>query len=506
MASLTLARGTGAEVATLWLANAPVTALLMQRTGHARYALAAVGLSNALVNLLWGSSPDATVTLAAANVVSITMAVFLLRRLVLTAAALYSPAGLVRVLWYGAFLPELIGAALAAALMSALGVAAFGPVWVAWVQGGWIGSLVMLPLSLLAGAAGLRATVRVLGERPAGVLLPLCVGGTLLSLAHLPYPFVILAIPLVWAAATVSQLAHAVLALAVALTASVAMATGAFLPAPVQSHWEGLYVPLSLLAALLPTQMLAAALAQQRAQMALLAAQTEALRRANDGLEQFVRVASHDLREPLNTVVQFARLAEEDAGAEMPPAARRYLGLVARAGARMRELLDDILRYARLQREELGEAATLELAPLLAEVQAVLAGSVRSSGAEIAVGPLPAVRGHAPLLLLMFQNLVGNAIKFVPPGVTPAVNITAERVGARVHVTVADNGIGIDVLDQPRLFKPFSRLHLRRRYEGTGLGLSIVAHVVRLHGGEVRLSSEPGRGSRFTVDLPAAQQ
>lgn len=494
----------GGDVATLWLANAPVVALLLLRPGHARFALPAVGVANALVNLAAGSAAEVAVVFVCGNLAAIAVAVALLRRAGTAAAGLRSITGLSRVLLLGVLVPEAAGASIAAALSSTLGGPAAWPTWSAWVQGGWIGGSVGLPLALLVAAAGASASGQSLRQWQVLTLLPLCIGVTLLALVHLPYPFVMLAIPLVGAAIVVDQLAHALLVAAVGLTATMAAAVGAFLAAPTQSHWEGMLVSLSLLAALLPAQLLAATLAHQRDHLAQLAAQADELRRANDGLEQFVRVASHDLREPLNTVVQFAQLLHEDAGPALPAASQRYLRLVLKAGTRMRSLLDDMLQYARLQREHLGEPAVVDLNGVLAEVRAALAGSLGASEAQLTVDSLPPVRGHAWLLQLMFQNLLGNAIKFVPPGVNPRVHVSARRADGRVFVTVADNGIGIAAEDQAQLFKPFSRLHLRRQYEGSGLGLSLVAQAAKAHGGEVALESAPGQGSRFTVTLPAA--
>ena len=171
----------------------------------------------------------------------------------------------------------------------------------------------------------------------------------------------------------------------------------------------------------------------------------------------------------------------------------------------MRTLLDDVLQYARLQGGQPGAAEPVALDPVLAEVMASLAGRVRESGATLQASPLPAVLGHAALLSLLLQNLLSNALKFVPAGRPPRVEISVREQGGLAWLTVADNGIGIAEVDLPRLFRPFQRLNLRRHYEGTGLGLALCRQIAQVHGGDIHVDSVPGVGSQFTVRLPLAK-
>lgn len=226
------------------------------------------------------------------------------------------------------------------------------------------------------------------------------------------------------------------------------------------------------------------------------------LRVANESLLQFVRIASHDLREPLNTIVQFVGLVEEDHGPVLPEEARHFLRLASRAGARMRTLLDDVVRYARLQNAEGDPPVAVPLDRTLAELRDALAARLAATGARLELSPLPMVMGHASLLSLLFQNLLSNALKFVPPGRVPHVRIDAGLQGDWVQVRVADNGIGIDPGHIDRLFQPFQRLHLRSEFEGSGLGLSISRQIAEAHGGSIEVDSVPGEGSVFTVRLP----
>jgi signal transduction histidine kinase len=233
-----------------------------------------------------------------------------------------------------------------------------------------------------------------------------------------------------------------------------------------------------------------------------LEAQAQALRHANARLEQFVHIASHDLREPLNTVAQFGGLIEQDHGAALPPDGREYLRLIRQATGRMRRLLDDVLHYARLQDGAAGPRERVDLNAVFRELRESLASRIEATGAALEVGPLPVVPGHAALLSLLFQNLLANALKFVPPGRAPQVRVHAALGQRAVVITVLDNGIGIDAADLPKLFRPFQRLHLQRQYEGTGLGLALCRQVADAHGGRIQVESVPGEGSRFHVRLP----
>lgn len=249
---------------------------------------------------------------------------------------------------------------------------------------------------------------------------------------------------------------------------------------------------------------LADALDELRASHAQLQKTAEELKLANEGLLQFVRISSHDLREPLNTVVQFVGLVEDDHSVTLPDDARHYLRLVRSAGERMRTLLDDVVRYARLQRGETEPRTPVALGPLLAELLEALAAQLEATDAEVHIGPLPVVQGHASLLSLLFQNLVSNALKFMPEGRAPRIGITAHSQAGMATVTLRDNGIGITPEGMDQLFQPFARLNLRREFAGSGLGLAICRQITDAHGGTISVQSQQGEGSAFAVTLPLA--
>ena len=249
---------------------------------------------------------------------------------------------------------------------------------------------------------------------------------------------------------------------------------------------------------------LAQALLELRQSHAQLQKTAEELRHANEGLLQFVRISSHDLREPLNTVVQFVGLVEEDHGADLPADARHYLKLVRHAGERMRTLLDDVVRYARLQNGHSEPRSAVALDGLMAELCDALAAQLSTTGAKLNIQPMPVVSGHASLLSQLFQNLLSNALKFVPPGQAPHIDISVESEGSMAIITVRDNGIGISAEGMDKLFQPFSRLNLKREFEGSGLGLAISRQIAEAHGGRITVTSTPGGGSAFEVRLPLA--
>ena len=219
-------------------------------------------------------------------------------------------------------------------------------------------------------------------------------------------------------------------------------------------------------------------------------------------LERFVHVLSHDLREPLNTIANFTGLLASEDSIGKGTAGGKYLGYVQAGTARMKLLLDDLLRYVRLDRPD-GQFVTFSLAQVAEEVRSDLVSQIDRAGAQITINSLPEMTGEPNLIRLVLQNLVSNAIKFVDPETRPLITIRDDSAPASdFRISVCDNGIGIEASALPALFTPFSRLHVRRRYAGTGLGLAICKRIVDLHGGRIEVASTPGLGSCFTLILP----
>jgi PAS domain S-box-containing protein len=233
-----------------------------------------------------------------------------------------------------------------------------------------------------------------------------------------------------------------------------------------------------------------------------LEATAEQLRRSNANLEQFVRVASHDLREPMNTIQQFVSLIEESMGERLPAQERAWFTHVRSGARRMKQLLDDVLQYVQLDDEPDEPRAQVSLDELATDTRAALGAQLGASGALLEVGPLGTVRGHRSLLALLLQNLVSNALKFSRPGIRPQVRLHSETAPGELRLVIADNGIGIPADKLAQIGQPFRRLHNRRKYEGTGLGLAICRGILERHGGRLEIASVLGEGSTFTAVLP----
>jgi signal transduction histidine kinase len=229
------------------------------------------------------------------------------------------------------------------------------------------------------------------------------------------------------------------------------------------------------------------------------------LERSNQELEKFAYVASHDLQEPLRKVQTFAdRLASKYTD-KLGDDGKLYLERMQESTGRMRVLIQDLLAYSRV-RGETKDFVTVDLNEVVGEVVSDLEVRLEQSGGRIEVGDLPALQGDPLQMRQVFQNLIGNALKFKQPDVAPEVKVSAKRVGDDYEISVKDNGIGFEQHYADRVFEVFQRLHGRSDYEGTGIGLAIVRKVMEKHGGSIRVESSPGQGSQFFLTLPGAKQ
>ncbi len=229
---------------------------------------------------------------------------------------------------------------------------------------------------------------------------------------------------------------------------------------------------------------------------------TEALGRSNAELEQFAYVASHDLQEPLRMVSSYVQLFEKRYGGQVDAQAEKYIRYAVDGAQRMQALIGGLLEYSRVGRHE-DEAKPIEADTALDQALANLRPSIAESRAEIVREPLPSVVAHPTQLAQVFQNLVGNAIKFRKPDAPPRVHVSARQERAEHVFAVRDEGIGIDPQYTDRIFVIFQRLHTRAEYPGTGIGLSVCKKVVERHGGRIWVRSEPGAGATFFFTLPA---
>ena len=226
------------------------------------------------------------------------------------------------------------------------------------------------------------------------------------------------------------------------------------------------------------------------------------LERINRELEQFAFIASHDLQEPLHTVTNFTELLLRRTDLKSDPKAAQYAHFITDGTARMKQLILDLLTFSRVkQGQTLGRVDSRRVLELVLQD---LRGSLDAAGAEVQVGPLLPVQADETQLRQLFQNLIGNAVKFRAQGRPPVVQVSAQPDGAFVRFEVRDNGIGIAPEHAERVFTLFQRLHRRDEYAGSGLGLAIARRILEYHGGNIWLESRVGDGTSFFFTLPAA--
>ncbi len=235
--------------------------------------------------------------------------------------------------------------------------------------------------------------------------------------------------------------------------------------------------------------------AEERARRTL-----EELARSNRDLEQFAYAVSHDLKEPLRMVTGFSGLLKDRYYGKLDEKADQYISFAAEAAERMNGLIDDLLAYARAGRDPTDEQTDVSSA--VDRAVGSLRASIEECSARVTVEPMPTVRGNPVELTQLFQNLLGNALKF-RAGNVPEIHVGVRREEEQWVFEVRDNGIGIDPKFSERVFTIFQRLHTRDEYPGTGIGLAICKRIVERHGGSIWFESEPGKGSSFFFTLPA---
>ncbi|MFO0590050.1 MAG: ATP-binding protein [Polyangiaceae bacterium] len=227
----------------------------------------------------------------------------------------------------------------------------------------------------------------------------------------------------------------------------------------------------------------------------------EDLARSNAELEQFAYVASHDLQEPLRKIQAFSDLLMTTQAAALTDEGRDYLQRIVTASGRMRTLVQDLLTLSRVTSKARPFVA-VDLALVAKEALTDLEVPIAETKARVEIGALPTLTADPAQMRQLFQNLLGNALKFRKDAGSPEIRVTAKVTEARAELSFADDGIGFDERYLDRIFKPFQRLNASSRYPGTGIGLAICRKIVERHGGVLTARSAPGRGSTFLVDLP----
>jgi light-regulated signal transduction histidine kinase (bacteriophytochrome) len=220
----------------------------------------------------------------------------------------------------------------------------------------------------------------------------------------------------------------------------------------------------------------------------------------NAELEQFAFVASHDLKEPLRMVVTYLQYLQRQISGKLTTEEKEFFSYAIQGGTRMHALVEDLLAFARVKRSE-RDLERVNLNHVLEEVQANLRSAIQESHAEISVEPLPDALVERLQMIQLFQNLIGNAIKYRGEEV-PRIRVSVLKQGSRWVYSVEDNGIGIETQYREKIFKVFQRLHSNReKYPGTGIGLSICKKIVERYGGRIWVDSRVGQGSTFSFFL-----
>lgn len=225
------------------------------------------------------------------------------------------------------------------------------------------------------------------------------------------------------------------------------------------------------------------------------------LKNKNEDLDHFAYIASHDLQEPLRTVSNFIDVIEEDYGETIGEEGKTYFGFIHSATERMRTLIETLLRYSQLGQG--SEPQTVDLNEVIRTVQQQLNAKIKETGAEIAVAPLPVLTAYPVEITQVFQNLISNALKFVPEGISPRIEIFQEEEGTSAfRIGVKDNGIGMSDAVIEKIFQMFSRVNEAGSYEGHGIGLAFCRKIVEMHGGKLTVDSTPEEGTTFFLSLP----
>ena len=231
------------------------------------------------------------------------------------------------------------------------------------------------------------------------------------------------------------------------------------------------------------------------------------LTKANRELEEFAYVASHDLQEPLRMVNIYTQLILRDLPSENP-VLNEYAGYVHSGVRRMEQLIQDLLRFSRTVQADTDDKPlelSTDLNDAFSQALGDLQGRIQETQAQLIIDPLPRVTGDPAQLALVFQNLIGNALKYSRAGIVPCIKVTARGEGDTWIIAVEDNGIGFDQRYAERIFGLFKRLH-KDEYPGTGLGLAICRRIVERYGGRIWAEGRPNEGATFYLSLPAPQQ
>jgi light-regulated signal transduction histidine kinase (bacteriophytochrome) len=227
------------------------------------------------------------------------------------------------------------------------------------------------------------------------------------------------------------------------------------------------------------------------------------LEESNQELEQFAFIASHDLREPLRKIRSFGSIIMNRFESELPPQGKDYMARMTNAAERMDTLVQDLLVYSRVT-SQAREFDAIDLNEVVQMVLSDLEPHIREKEARVTAVELPHIEGDNNQLYQLFQNLVGNALKYSKPGQPPLIEIRGEIMAEHqtCRIVIADNGVGFPSDSSDEIFKLFRRLHAKKDYQGSGIGLAICKKIIERHNGSILAHGVPGEGATFTITLP----
>lgn len=230
---------------------------------------------------------------------------------------------------------------------------------------------------------------------------------------------------------------------------------------------------------------------------------TDLVTRKNHDLKQFTRALAHDLAAPLRGITGLSDLLADECGDQLTDAGKEYVELIQGSAGRMQEMIDGLLHYAKLEQQS-ALLEDVDCSQIFESACRNLSAAISESGAEVTSDPLPSIRGYEIHLMQLFQNLIGNGIKFRGEE-APRVHVSVEPIDGGWHFQVRDNGIGISEKNLEKVFGVFQRLHSEEKFPGTGIGLAACKTIVERHGGQIWVESELGDGSVFHFTLCTPQ-
>ncbi len=228
------------------------------------------------------------------------------------------------------------------------------------------------------------------------------------------------------------------------------------------------------------------------------------LNQQNQELERFAYICSHDMQEPVRMMNAYAGFLAETTGGQLDEAGERYVRFIRDNALRMQTMIRDILTFSRVGREDI-RLERVDTQKVFAAVVQEFETAIAGAGARVTADGLPVIETSPTLVLVLMQNLIGNALKFQDGDRIPEIAVTARREGRFWRFDVRDNGIGVDPAFRDRIFTIFQRFHRKEDYPGTGIGLSTCRKFIELVGGSIDFTSRPGEGTVFTFRLPATE-